>query len=402
MTDQTPPATETPVPATPAEPAAAAPPPPAAAHAAPPPPPPPPKKPVRKSSRWANNAFVVGLSWVFTLVTVAIIVGGGALWFGKAEYDAPGPLAQDTAVVIPGEYGLMDIADLLVKKGVIGEKWVFVGAALGTRASGKLKAGEYEFPQASSQRQVLAKIVSGDVIEYRVTIPEGLTSDQIVERLAEVAELSGAVRQVPREGSLMPDTYKITRGTSREDMLRRMARTQQATLQEIWAKRDPDLPLKTPDELVILASIVEKETGQASERPEVAAVFVNRLNKKMRLQSDPTIIYGLVRGKGRLDRPITRTDITTPTPFNTYTIPGLPPGPIGNPGRASLEAVANPAKSKSLYFVADGTGGHAFAETLDQHNRNVARWRQVEREQKIDPTRAPAGVSGTTGATAID
>ncbi|GLK72795.1 endolytic transglycosylase MltG [Ancylobacter dichloromethanicus] len=357
---------------------------------------------LHKASRRANHPLVVAGSMVFTLLVVFIVLGGGALWIGKERYYAPGPLAEDKAVIVPNDYGVMDIAELLLKQGVIDDKWVFVGAALGTRASGKLKAGEYAFAGGASIQQVLSTIVSGKVIEYTVTIPEGLTSDQIVERVLEVAELSGGVRQVPREGSLMPDTYRITRGTSREDLLRRMARTQDATLKEIWEKRDPELPLKSPDELVILASIVEKETGVPEERTEVAAVFVNRLNRKMRLQSDPTIIYGLVRGKGRLERPLTRTDISTPTPFNTYTIPALPPGPIGNPGRASLEATARPAKTKNLYFVADGSGGHAFAETLDQHNKNVARWRQVERERKVDPSSLPAGTSGTTGATAVD
>ncbi|WP_246252019.1 endolytic transglycosylase MltG [Ancylobacter pratisalsi] len=330
---------------------------------------------------------------------VAIIIGGGALWVGKARYDAPGPLPEDTAVIVPGEYGLMDIADLLVKQGVIADKWVFVGAALGSRASGKLKAGEYEFTKGESTREVLSAIVAGRVIEHNITIPEGLTSEQIVARLMDAPELSGAVRQIPREGSLLPETYKITRGTTREDMLRRMARAQQAALKEIWAKRNPEMPLKSPEDLVILASIVEKETGVSHERPQVAAVFVNRLNKKMRLQSDPTIIYGLVRGKGRLDRPLTKADINTPTPFNTYTIAGLPPGPIGNPGRASLEAVANPAETQDLYFVADGTGGHAFAETLAAHNKNVANWRKIERDKKVDPSSAPAGTAGHTGAT---
>ncbi|WP_310199317.1 endolytic transglycosylase MltG [Ancylobacter sp. 3268] len=334
---------------------------------------------------------------MFTLLLVAILLGGGAFWIGKSRYVAPGPLAADTTLIIPGDYGLMDIADLLVAKGLINDKWVFVAAAVGTRSSGKLKAGEYAFAAGASSRDVLDTLVSGKVIEYNLTIPEGLTSDQIVQRLAEFEVLSGTVRQTPREGSLLPETYKVTRGTSREDILRRMARSQQAVLQEIWQKRDPSIPVKTPEELVILASIVEKETGQPDERPRVAAVFVNRLDKKMRLQSDPTIIYGLVRGKGRLERPITRTDITTPTPFNTYAIPGLPPGPIGNPGRASLEATANPAKTKDLYFVADGTGGHVFAETLEQHNRNVARWRQIERQQP-----AAAGVSGNTGAPPAD
>ncbi|MCK0208746.1 endolytic transglycosylase MltG [Starkeya koreensis] len=388
---------ETPTTPTGADPAASAPPaaaPPAAAPAKP--------EKVRRPSRWARHPLVAAGSAFFTLLLVAIVLGGGALWVGKSRYQAVGPLAEDKAVIVPNEYGVMDIADLLVRQGVIEDKWVFVGAAMGTRASSKLKAGEYEFAQGASIQQVLDTLVSGKVIEYTVTIPEGLTSDQIVERLAEIAELAGSVRQVPREGSLMPDTYKITRGTSREDLLRRMTRTQDAALKEIWAKRDPELPLKSPDELVILASIVEKETGVPEERAQVAAVFVNRLNKKMRLQSDPTIIYGLVRGKGRLERPLTRTDISTPTPFNTYTIPALPPGPIGNPGRASLEATANPAKSKALYFVADGSGGHAFAESLDQHNKNVTRWRQIEKDRKIDPASQPAGTSGTTGATAVD
>ncbi|WAC26884.1 endolytic transglycosylase MltG [Ancylobacter sp. SL191] len=396
MTDQTPPPPP-PVPAeTPPAASSAAAPAPATETAASPA-----AKPVKnhRASKRAGHPLVVAGSAIFTLLLMAILLGGGALWIGLKRYDAPGPLPQDTAIIIPGESGLMDIADLLVKRGVIDDKWVFVGAAVGTRSSGKLKAGEYEFAGRASIRQVLDTIVSGKVIEYNVTLPEGLTSDQIVQRLLEIQELSGAIRQVPREGSLLPDTYKVTRGTSREDVLRRMARTQDALLKEIWEKRDPSIPLKSPEELVILASIVEKETGVAQERPEVAAVFINRLNKKMKLQSDPTIIYGLVRGKGRLDRPITRADITTPTPFNTYTIPALPPGPIGNPGRASLEATANPARSKALYFVADGSGGHAFADTLDQHNRNVARWRQIERDRKIDPASQPAGTQGNTGTT---
>lgn len=374
-------------------------PPPESSNTAPPPPRRPARKtkPGRKASDRANHPLVVAGSAVFTLLLVAILLGGGAFWIGKSRYVAPGPLAADTTLIIPGDYGLMDIADLLVAKGLINDKWVFVAAAVGTRSSGKLKAGEYAFAAGASSRDVLDTLVSGKVIEYNLTIPEGLTSDQIVQRLAEFEVLSGTVRQTPREGSLLPETYKVTRGTSREDILRRMARSQQAVLQEIWQKRDPSIPVKTPEELVILASIVEKETGQPDERPRVAAVFVNRLDKKMRLQSDPTIIYGLVRGKGRLERPITRTDITTPTPFNTYAIPGLPPGPIGNPGRASLEATANPAKTKDLYFVADGTGGHVFAETLEQHNRNVARWRQIERQQP-----AAAGVSGNTGAPPAD
>lgn len=356
-------------------------------------------KPSRPPSRWARHPFVIAGNLFFTLLLVVIIIGGGAFWIGRNRYEAPGPLAQDESVIIPESTGLMDIADLLVSNGVINDKWVFVGAALGTKASGKLKAGEYAFKQGASARDVLATIVSGKVVEYTISVPEGLTSDQIVQRLADVDVLTGTVRQTPREGSLLPDTYKVTRGTTRDDVLRRMAREQQKVIKEVWAARSPGLPLKTPDELVTLASIVEKETAQADERALVAAVFINRLNKKMKLQSDPTIIYGIVRGKGRLDRPITKADITTPTPFNTYAIEGLPPGPIGNPGKASLVATANPAQTKDLYFVADGTGGHAFADTLDAHNKNVARWRQIEKDQKADPATTPAGTGGNTGAT---
>jgi UPF0755 protein len=221
-----------------------------------------------------------------------------------------------------------------------------------------------------------------------MTIPEGLTSEQIVQRLLENDILSGNIREMPREGSLLPETYKFTRGMTREQIIQRMQQTQRRLLQEVWEHRSADLPLKTPEQLVTLASIVEKETGRPDERTRVASVFVNRLKQRMRLQSDPTIIYGLVGGKGTLGRPIMRSEIDQPTPYNTYVIDGLPPGPIANPGRASLEATANPARTKELFFVADGTGGHAFAETLDQHNRNVARLRAFEREQKDSSTAA--------------
>ena len=200
----------------------------------------------------------------------------------------------------------------------------------------------------------------------------------IVARLVEDEVLSGETPAPPREGAILPDTYKFERGTTRKQLLARMEQEQKDVLAEVWKNRSSSLPLKSPAELVTLASIVEKETGRADERPRVASVFLNRLAKNMRLQSDPTVIYGLVGGKGKLDRPILKSDLENATPFNTYIINGLPPGPIANPGRAAMEAVANPSTTKDLYFVADGTGGHAFAETLEQHNRNVARWRQLE------------------------
>jgi hypothetical protein len=194
--------------------------------------------------------------------------------------------------------------------------------------------------------------------------------------------LTGNIKEIPREGTLLPDTYNFTRGVTREQIIQRMQQAQQRVLKEIWERHAPDLPIKTPDQLVILASLVEKETGKPEERTRVAAVFVNRLKQKMRLQSDPTIIYGLVGGKGTLGRPIMKSEIDQPTPYNTYQIDGLPPGPIANPGRASLEAAANPARTRELYFVADGTGGHAFAETYEQHQKNVARLRDLETDQK--------------------
>jgi UPF0755 protein len=233
-------------------------------------------------------------------------------------------------------------------------------------------------------RDVIGTIVEGKVVQHSVTIPEGLTSEQIVARLSDNDIFAGSVREVPREGTLLPETYKFPRGTTREQVVQRMQQAQKRALAEIWERRSPDVPLKSPDQLVTLASIVEKETGKPDERSRVAAVFVNRLRQKIKLQSDPTIIYGLVGGKGTLGRPIKRSEITQPSPYNTYMIDGLPPGPISNPGRASLEAAANPARTRDLFFVADGTGGHAFTETYDQHQKNVAKLRSMEKQIQND------------------
>ena len=259
---------------------------------------------------------------------------------------------------------------------------MFVGGVLALKAREDLKAGEYQFKAHASLRDVVATIVEGRVVPHQLTVPEGLTSEQIVARLLDDDVLTGNIKEIPREGTLLPDTYNFTRGVTREQMIQRMQQAQQRMLKEIWERHSPDLPIKTPDQLVILASLVEKETGKPEERTRVAAVFVNRLKQRMKLQSDPTIIYGLVGGKGTLGRPIMKSEIDQPTPYNTYQIDGLPPGPIANPGRASLEAAANPARTRELYFVADGTGGHAFAETYEQHQKNVARLRAMEADQK--------------------
>jgi uncharacterized caspase-like protein len=227
--------------------------------------------------------------------------------------------------------------------------------------------------------------ISPQTMSQQITFAEGLTSEQIVQRILDSDVLTGNIREIPREGSLLPQTYNVVRGNTREELIQLMRKDERRIVQEIWDHRAPDLPLKSPEQLVTLASIVEKETGRPDERSRVAAVFINRLKQRMRLQSDPTIIYGLVGGKGSLGRPLMKSEIEQPTPYNTYVIDGLPPGPIANPGRASLEATANPALTKELYFVPDGNGGHVFSETLEQHQHNVARLRGIEQGKANTP-----------------
>lgn len=355
----------------------------------PPPPPPDGRRRLRRSER-SRSPFIAGANAAFTILLLLLFGAAAVVHYGIKAYNEPGPLQAETDIVIPRGAGPRDIGERLQQAGAISSSTVFLAGVQMTGNRGKLKAGEYRIPAHASMSRIVNMIAEGDVIAHTVTIPEGLTSRQIVNRLLEETILSGSIREVPPEGTLLPETYQVTRGTERQALLERMAAEQKKVLDEVWEKRDPSVPVKSPVELVTLASIVEKETGIASERPRVAAVFANRLNKKMRLQSDPTIIYGLVQGAGTLGRPILRSEIVKPTPYNTYTIPGLPPGPIANPGRASLEAAANPAKTKDLYFVADGSGGHAFAETLQQHNENVAKWRKLQRA--ADNDRAPVDV----------
>src|SRR3982074_3576634 len=365
--------------------------------------PPPPKR-----SERARNPFVVVGNAIITIILVLMIGGGGAYIYGKQKIEAPGPLPDDKIVNIPARAGMTDIADILQREGVIDvNPWAFMGAAFALRASSELKPGEYAFQKNASLRDVIGTIVEGKVVQHAVTIPEGLTSEQIVARLSENDIFAGTVREMPREGTLLPETYKFPRGTTREQVVQRMQQTQKRVLAEIWERRNPDIPVKTPEQLVTLASIVEKETGKADERSRVAAVFVNRLRQKIKLQSDPTIIYGLVGGKGTLGRPIKRSEIQQPSPYNTYVVDGLPPGPIANPGRASLEAAANPARTRDLFFVADGTGGHAFSEAYDQHQKNVTKLRSMEKqiqndtsEPGDDPSPSGAGAPADTNPTA--
>ncbi|OJU25121.1 MAG: aminodeoxychorismate lyase [Nitrobacter sp. 62-13] len=342
--------------------------------------PPPPKRSAR-----ARSPMVIAGNAIITLVLIGMLGVGGIYIYGKQKIEAPGPLQEDRIVNIPARAGMKDIAEILQREGVIDDnRLAFYGSVFALKASAGLKPGEYAFQKNASLRDVIGTIVEGKVVQHLVTIPEGLTSEQIVARLSENDIFSGTIREIPREGTLLPETYKFPRGTSREQVVQRMQQAQKRVLAEIWERRAPDAPVKTPEQLVTLASIIEKETGRADERSRVAAVFANRLKQKMKLQSDPTIIYGLVGGKGTLGRPIRRSEIAQPSPYNTYVIDGLPPGPIANPGRASLEAAANPARTRDLFFVADGTGGHSFTETYEQHQKNVARLRTMEKQIQND------------------
>lgn len=337
--------------------------------------PPPPERPKRK-----QGGLIAVMSAVLTVTVIIMLVATAGIGYMKRVVSAPGPLQSERSVVIERGMGAEEIAEVLEREGVITSPTMFQALAV-SKLYGSLKSGEFLFKREASLADVIDTIANGRAIEHNITIPEGLTSEQIVARLRESDLLVGNIIDIPPEGSLLPDTYKIARGASRDSLVARMQRDQKRLLAEVWNRRAKDVPLKSPSDLVILASVIEKETGKADERSRVAGVFVNRLNKNMRLQSDPTIVYGLVGGKGTLGRAITRADIQSNTPYNTYVINGLPPGPIANPGRASMEAAANPSRTRELFFVADGTGGHAFAETLEQHERNVTRWRQIEAQR---------------------
>ncbi len=347
--------------------------------------PPPPEKPVRE--RGGLLSAVSGFLTLFVILGLGAILGLVVL---ERQTNEAGPLQADKVVVVPRS-SVGEMADLLQREGVIAHPMLFELTARFSRKQA-LKAGEYSFKAHASIDDVVDVLIQGRPVQHAITFPEGLTSEQIVARLNDNDILTGDINETPPEGSLLPDTYKFERGDSRQKILNLMRTKQREVLNQIWARRSPDVPVRTPQEMVTLASIVEKETGRADERPRVAGVFVNRLQKRMRLQSDPTIVYGLVGGRGTLGRGILRSEIDRVTPYNTYAIEGLPPGPIANPGRAALEAVANPSRTKDLYFVADGTGGHVFAETLEAHNRNVARWRQVEKAKAAADPGTAVGV----------
>jgi len=349
--------------------------------------PPPPR---RRRSRHARSQIVVFANFLLSLLVLAIVGASVLFYFGKLQFDAAGPSPTASTFLVKRGSGIVEIADGLERRGLISDARVF---RYGVRAYGHekdMKAGEYEIAAHASMRDIMETLRSGKSILHSLTIPEGLTVQQIFDRISANDVLVGDMpEKLPPEGSLFADTLRFTRGTTRQEIIAKLQAEQKKLVDDIWAKRNPDLPLKDVNEFVTLASIVEKETGVASERPHVASVFINRLKKGMRLQSDPTIIYGLFGGRGKpADRPIYRSDIDKPTPYNTYLIDGLPPTPVANPGRAALEAVANPLETNDLYFVADGTGGHVFSATLKEHNENVRRWRSVEQQKKEEAAKA--------------
>jgi peptidoglycan lytic transglycosylase G len=337
----------------------------------------------RRRESGALGNWIRFLSSVLTAVVLLLASVGGATLLVQSQFVAPGPLPEQRTVIIPRGEGRLEIAERLEREGVIGNRWIFIINHLSRTYFGDgrldMKAGEFQIDAHASMEDVLGTLVQGKSVQYKFTAPEGLTSQQIVARLQADGSLTGEITAIPQEGTLLPDTYPYPRGTERQTVLERMSEAQKGFLEGLWEKRQEGLPLKSIDEAVILASIVEKETAVAEERAMTAAVFLNRLKKGMRIQSDPTIIYGLVGGQGSLGRPITKSDIQSDTPYNTYKINGLPPTPICNPGREAILAVLNPAATKTLYFVADGSGGHTFSETLAEHNAAVANWRKMER-----------------------
>ncbi|MGC2855684.1 endolytic transglycosylase MltG [Novispirillum sp. DQ9] len=319
-------------------------------------------------------------------VVLAAAVGAGGVLLGWSRWQAPGPSAETVRVLIPRGTGLKKITALLAENGVLRpglDTYIFPLGVKLTDQAARLQAGEYDIPPGLTMAEVARRLTAGDgIVQRPFTVAEGLTTPVVLDMLRAVQELDGAITLAPKTGDLLPETYHYLRGDTRDGVIRRMTAAMDSALKELWPTRAKDLPIKTPEEAVVLASIVERETAIAAERPQVAAVFVNRLRLGMPLQSDPTVIYGLSPDTGTLDRPLLRSDLDADHAWNTYVIPGLPPSPIANPGRESLAAVLNPADTKDLYFVADGTGGHAFARTLEEHNRNVAKWRKVQREKR--------------------
>ena len=336
---------------------------------------------------------------LLVLVLVLLVLAGGAAFAIRLLATRPGPLPQSADLVVSHGH-LRDVALQLQRDRVLpagdAQRLLFMALARLSARRGALHAAELRFPAHASMLDALAVLRHAKPVQHELTIPEGLTAAQIAELVAAAPALTGGF-DLPAEGAVLPETYAFELGTSRAALLARMQAAMQRALAATWAGRDPSVPLARPEQMLALASIVERETGLAAERPLVAEVFLNRIRQSMRLQSDPTVSYGAGGGLGSLPRPLTRSDLAQPSPYNTYVIPGLPPGPISAPGLASLQAVAHPAIGDLLYFVANGTGGHAFAASLPDHLRNVAQFRAIEAARPgqtptLDPLRPPPQV----------
>lgn len=338
------------------------------------------RKNKKKSRR--RNGLVEIVNGLLSLLVLGILGLVGLFLYASHSFYAEGGVDQDTTFQVRRGNGLSTISQRLEDAGIISNHWIFQAGTLAQKKERSIKAGEFRLARGASMADILNELTEGTPITYAVTIPEGYTSWQVVERLKADDGLEGEIATIPAEGSLLPNTYVYERGDDRNDIIAQMQTAQTSALAEVWAGRNPDIPVSTPEELVILASIVEKETGIASERPQVAAAFTNRLNFNMRLQSDPTIIYGITQGQGSLGRGLKRSEIEEKTPYNTYAIGGLPVGPIANPGIEAMRAVAHPAESDVLYFVAAGPNpsqGHLFAASYAQHRKNVALYRKALR-----------------------
>lgn len=320
--------------------------------------------------------------WVLFFIALFVTLMGGTLYLGHALLVAEGPLQATKTVVIPRGAGPTTMAKVLQEEGVIGHARLFRVALMIDPAPKPIKAGEYEIPARTSMQALVEILQSGKVVQRRLTIPEGMTTAEVLDLVRKTEALAGEITLDVKEGDLLPETYFYSRDDTRDGLLLRMKEEMEKTLDAAWRKRAPGLPLANRREALVLASIVEKETALPGERARVAAVYINRLRRRMKLESDPTTIYGLTLGKTPFNRELTRADLQSTSPYNTYVVTGLPPGPICNPGRAAIVAATNPARDRSIYFVADGQGGHAFALTLPEHNRNVARWREIQRERQ--------------------